>query len=277
MNRRPGAASAQVAVQLVGVGEQRDHDEVVVEEPLLIRLAWPGGSQAVSVTMRTPGADGELALGFLFGEGILPADAVVTGVQVEQQGAQGDSVTVSLAAAPDPALTATERNFYMTSSCGICGKAALEAVRTRSAYSLAADSLTVSAATLQKLPAQLMERQAVFANTGSIHAAALFDADGVRGAVMEDVGRHNALDKLTGLAYAESRLPFSTCGIVVSGRASFELVQKACMAGSPMLAAVGAPSSLAVELAWEAGMTLVGFVRADRFNVYAVPSRVIQD
>ncbi len=277
MNRQPGAASAQVAVRSVGAGNDRDHDEVVVEEPLLIRLAWPGGDQAVSVTMRTPGSDAELALGFLFGEGILPAHTVVTDVQTDSRQAQGDSVTVRLAAEPDPALTAAERNFYMTSSCGICGKAALEAVRTRSAYNVEPDSLAVSAATLQRLPGELIERQAVFADTGSNHAAALFDVNGLRGAAMEDVGRHNALDKLIGRAYVEGRLPLSSFGIVVSGRASFELVQKACMAGSPILAAVGAPSSLAVDLAWEAGMTLVGFIRADRFNVYAAPDRVLQD
>jgi FdhD protein len=275
MNRSPGAGSAQVAVRRVGNAEPREHDHVVVEEPLLIQLAWPGGSQAISVTMRTPGADAELALGFLFGEGIVLADAEIRNVNVDVDGAAGNSVTVELVSAPTQDLSTAERNFYMTSSCGVCGKASLDAVRTRASFDLTEVPFSVSAKVLQHLPTQLMARQALFAGTGSIHAAALFSTDGLDGAVFEDVGRHNALDKLIGNAFTHGDLPLAAKGIVVSGRASFELVQKACMAGSPMLAAVGAPSSLAVELAWESGMTLVGFVKADRFNVYSVPARVV--
>ncbi len=275
MNRQPGAGSAQVAVRRVGNAEPLEHDQVVVEEPLLIRLAWPGGSRAISVTMRTPGKDAELAVGFLFSEGLLPAQTAIRDVRVELEGTAGSRVTVELAAAPVQDLSTAERNFYMTSSCGVCGKASLDAVRTRAEFDLNESAFSVSATVLQELPAQLMARQALFAGTGSIHAAGLFSAAGLRGTVFEDVGRHNALDKLVGNAFYGGKLPLADRGIVVSGRASFELVQKACMAGSPMLAAVGAPSSLAVELAWEAGMTLVGFVKADRFNVYSVPARVV--
>jgi len=275
VNRLPGDGSAQVAVRRVGNAEPLEHDQVVVEEPLLIRLGWPGGARAISVTMRTPGADAELALGFLFGEGLLPAHAQVRDVRVEVDGAAGNSVTVELESPPEQDLATAERNFYMTSSCGVCGKASLDAVRTRADFDLSDTSFAVSAQVLQGLPAQLMARQTLFAGTGSIHAAALFSAKGLSGVVCEDVGRHNALDKLVGDAFNRRALPLAEHGIVVSGRASFELVQKACMAGSPMLAAVGAPSSLAVELAWESGMTLVGFVKADRFNVYSVPARVV--
>ena len=274
MNRSADGGKARVAVRCVGLAEDRDEDEVAVEEPLLIRLAWPGGSQAVSVTMRTPGADAELALGFLFGEGILRPDARITGVDVSSEGRQGACVEISVDENPGELLTDQQRNFFMTSSCGVCGKASLEAVRTRSDYLLTDNAFQVNAKVLQELPAQLMAGQELFAGTGSIHAAALFDAEGLSGQVYEDVGRHNALDKLIGSAFRAGALPLANAGIVVSGRASFELVQKACMAGSPMLAAVGAPSSLAVELAWESGMTLVGFMRDERFNIYASPARV---
>jgi len=273
MNRSPDGGKARVAVRCVGLAEDRDEDEVAVEEPLLIRLAWPGGSQAVSVTMRTPGADAELALGFLFGEGILRPDARITGVDVSSED-QGACIEIGVDEDPGELLTDQQRNFFMTSSCGVCGKASLEAVRTRSDYLLTDNAFQVNAKVLQELPAQLMAGQELFAGTGSIHAAALFDADGLSGQVYEDVGRHNALDKLIGSAFRTGALPLANAGIVVSGRASFELVQKACMAGSPMLAAVGAPSSLAVELAWESGMTLVGFMRDERFNIYSSPARV---
>ncbi len=274
MNRSPNAGKARVAVRCVGLAEGREQDEVVVEEPLLIRLAWPGGSQAVSVTMRTPGADAELALGFLFGEGILRPDTKISGVDISSEAQQGACVEIRIDKDPGELLTDQQRNFFMTSSCGVCGKASLDAVRTRSDYLLAGNAFQVSPGVLQELPTQLMSGQELFAGTGSIHAAALFNTKGLFGQVYEDVGRHNALDKLVGAAFHEAALPFANAGIVVSGRASFELVQKACMAGSPMLAAVGAPSSLAVELAWESGMTLVGFMRDERFNVYSSPARV---
>jgi FdhD protein len=260
----------------VGYEEERDHDEVVVEEPLLIRIAWPGGSQAISVTMRTPGADAELALGFLFGEGIVRPDTKVDRVDVSSGEPQGALVEVHVDQNPGELLTDQQRNFFMTSSCGVCGKASLEAVRTRSEYEIGSADFRVTPQLLQKLPEQLMSGQTLFAGTGSIHAAALFDMNGLSGQVFEDVGRHNALDKLVGNAFYAGALPFVGHGIAVSGRASFELVQKACMAGSPMLAAVGAPSSLAVELAWESNVTLVGFMRDERFNVYSYPDRINQ-
>lgn len=273
MNRTPHAGSARVAVRRHGAAGD-DSDEVVVEEPLLISLQWPGGSKAISVTMRTPGHDAELACGFLFGEGLLATHADITSVHVAEDTSEGSSVTVSLARQPDPELLRQERNFYMTSSCGVCGKAALDAVRTRSEYDIAATEWQVSASLIRSLPARLLEDQALFAGTGSIHAAGFFAADGQFLSVYEDVGRHNAVDKLVGAALTAGGIPAADRGMLVSGRASFELVQKACRAGCPMLVAVGAPSSLAVELAWEAGMTLAGFVREDRFNVYSAPARI---
>ncbi len=273
MNRNPGEGSVRVAVRRSDAPGREDTDAVVVEEPVLIELAWPDGSHPVSVTMRTPGDDAALALGFLHGEGILARDAEVTAMECNSD-AQGDVVRVHLAQRPADGVLDRERNFFMTSSCGICGKAALDAIKIRS-HGISADpGFMVPAATLRALPATMAEQQRLFAGTGSIHAAALFDAAGLCGPVAEDIGRHNALDKLIGNALRSGALPLSGRGILLSGRAGFELVQKAAMAGCPLLAAVGAPSSLAVELAWETGMTLVGFLRDGRFNVYAVPGRI---
>lgn len=272
MNRSAAAGSARVAVRRYGRAED-DTDEVAVEEPLLISLQWPGGAKAISVTMRTPGADAELACGFLFGEGLLTgADSVAVHSMLD--GVDGAAVTVEIGAQPDPKRLQQERNFYMTSSCGVCGKAALEAVRTGSEFDIVQNDWELPAAAIQGLPKRLLEAQALFAGTGSIHAAGFFTARGELVSVYEDVGRHNAVDKLVGATLLAGNLPAADRGILVSGRASFELVQKAAMAGCPLLVAVGAPSSLAVDLAWEAGMTLVGFVREDRFNVYSVPARI---
>lgn len=272
VNRKPGDGTTSVPVRRYGGGD--DTDTVAVEEPLLIRLRWPEGVHDLAVTMRTPGADAELALGFLVGEGLLTDGNTVTAVDATEDAAEGAVVTVNLNAAPAPDLLGRERNFYMTSSCGVCGKAALEAVRIRAGYDTADVPLSVSADVIRALPERLLNQQPLFAGTGSLHAAAFFAADGSFSGLFEDVGRHNAVDKLVGAAYREGRLPAADCGIVVSGRASFELVQKARLARCALLVAVGAPSSLAVELAWEAGMTLVGFARADRFNVYTSPSRI---
>jgi len=273
MNRKPGDGSATVPVRRFGGGDETD--TVAVEEPLLIALRWPGGSRDLAVTMRTPGADAELAVGFLVGEGLLTGGDTVAGVEVTTDATEEGAVaTVSLAAAPATELLERERNFYMTSSCGICGKAALEAVRLRAGYNTADVALSVTAGTIRALPRQLLRAQPLFAGTGSLHAAAFFMADGSFTGLFEDVGRHNAVDKLVGAAHQDGSLPAADRGMVVSGRASFELVQKARLAGCGMLVAVGAPSSLAVELAWEAGMTLVGFVRDDRFNVYTGPARI---
>jgi FdhD protein len=248
-----------------------DYDALAAEEPLEIRV----GGTPVSVTMRTPGNDFELAAGFLLTEGLIArADAIKHMRYCLGDPQQYNVLDIELAAGVDPVDPAAARNFYTTSSCGLCGKASIEAVRTRSPYTIADDPLRVSPATLAALPARMRAAQRVFEATGGLHAAGLFDAGGRMTCLREDVGRHNAFDKVVGWAALEHRLPLRSHVVVASGRASFELVQKALMAGIPMLAAVSAPSSLAVELADEAGMTLIGFLRGDVMNVYAGDARV---
>ncbi len=262
-------------------------DNVAVEEPLEISLAWLADGHEdqaaemqhrnVAVTMRTPGDDAQLALGFLFTEGIIRSpDQVVT---VSLSGAASDidtsnRITVMLQDVPESELSKLDRNFYVTSSCGVCGKASIEAIHTQAQFPIQAEEWQVEAHMLTALPDQLAAQQRVFAGTGSIHAAAVFGPDGVTGHVYEDVGRHNAVDKLLGAGFAARELPLRNKGILVSGRASFELVQKARMAGCAILAAVGAPSSLAIDLAWDSDMTLVGFLRDGRFNIYTGPARI---
>lgn len=249
-------------------------ETLVVEEPLEIRV----NGAAVTVTMRTPGADFELAQGFLLTEGIIAGrDDVLTirycGGAVE--GANTYNVLdVTLAAGVAvPALDVT-RNFYTTSSCGVCGKASLDAVRLIGRFSPGADPATVAAAALKAMPNQLRSAQKVFDSTGGLHAAALFGVDGTMLAVREDVGRHNAVDKVIGWALEHRRVPLAGSVLLVSGRASFELTQKAVLAGIPVLAAVSAPSSLAVSLAEESGITLVAFLREDSMNVYTRADRI---
>lgn len=249
-------------------------ETLVVEEPLEIRV----NGAAVTVTMRTPGADFELAQGFLLTEGIITGrDDVLTirycGGAVE--GANTYNVLdVTLAAGVTvPALDVT-RNFYTTSSCGVCGKASLDAVRLIGRFAPGADPATVTAAALEAMPAQLRSAQKVFDSTGGLHAAALFAADGTMLAVREDVGRHNAVDKVIGWALEQRRVPLVGSVLLVSGRASFELTQKAVLAGIPVLAAVSAPSSLAVSLAEESGITLVAFLREDSMNIYTRADRI---
>ena len=253
----------------------RRPDTLAVEEPMELRV----GGRALAVTMRTPGHDVELAHGFLLTEGVITAaDDVVTARwcdSVDETGANTYNVLdVALApgvAPPDPGV---ERNFYTTSSCGVCGKASLDAVRLRSRFSPADDPVRLTDTTLYGLPDTLREAQRVFDSTGGLHAAGLFTADSVPLVVREDVGRHNAVDKVLGWALLNGRVPAAGGVLMVSGRASFELVQKAVMAGVPVLAAVSAPSSLAVSLAVEAGMTLVGFLRGQTMNVYAGAERI---
>ena len=241
-------------------------DRVVVEEPLEIRL----GEKTISITMRTPGDDRELAAGFLFSEGIVRS--VDELLRVERGG--DNVIRVELATAPDPAtLARLERHFATTSSCGACGKTSLDALRPTRARP-EPDFTRLDAATLQALPEKLREAQSAFADTGGMHAAALFDAAGRLELLREDVGRHNAVDKLVGAELLARRIPLSGRVLLLSGRAGFELVQKAAMAHVPIVAAIGAPSSLAVELAREAGMLLAGFVRDGRFNVYAGRERL---
>jgi FdhD protein len=250
-------------------------DVLTVEEPLEIRLGYEVGGRRVhvplSITMRTPGHDDELALGFLFTEDILAAREQVASVH----GCRASNVVrVDLRPGVDVDLTRLERHFYTTSSCGVCGKASLEAIRVRARHRLLAGYPAVEAGVIHRLPETLREAQTVFARTGGLHAAALVDAQGRLLDLREDVGRHNALDKLIGSQLLAGRTPLLQDVLLVSGRASFELVQKAAVAGIPILAAVGAPSSLAVSLAQEHGLTILGFVRQDRFNIYSGAERI---
>jgi FdhD protein len=237
-------------------------DTLAVEEPLEIRV----GGAAVSVTMRTPGHDLDLALGFLVTEGVIREPAQIASAT----NCADNVVDVTL---HDDA-TITPRSFYTSSSCGLCGKDSIAAVRTTSSYDVAGDGVVVAMQTLTSLPERLRAAQRVFDRTGGLHAAGLFDGDGNLRCLREDVGRHNAVDKVIGWAVQNADLPLRGSVLQVSGRASFELVQKAVMAGVPVLAAVSAPSSLAVQLADEAGLTLVGFLRGNSFNIYANPQRI---
>ncbi len=251
-------------------------DDVSTEEPLEIRV----GDVSLSVTMRTPGDDFDLAAGFLITEGIVRGAGEIATMRMcpDASAANGEFniVEVGLSAAA-ASRDLTPRAFYMTSSCGVCGKASIEAVRTTSAYDVAEDPLRVSPELLLGLPALQRSAQRQFARTGGLHAAALFDPDGTLLCLREDVGRHNAFDKVIGWAATQGLLPLRSHMILASGRASFELTQKALMAGIPLLAAVSAPSSLAVELAADSGMTLIGFLRGERMNVYAGHERIIRE
>ncbi len=273
------AGAVEVPVERVtDAGRTAARDLLAVEEPLEIRIHAEVDGQKVrrpvSVTMRTPGDDRELAVGFLFTEGIVRDPADVEEYRRCAHDPSGNTVRVSLRAGTPVELARLERNFYTTSSCGVCGKASIDAIHATARWALPAGTPVVDAALLRALPARLRDAQPVFERTGGLHASALFDVDGTLLAVREDVGRHNALDKVIGAELLAGRLPAHDRILVVSGRASFELVQKALMAGIPIIAAVGAPSSLAVALAASAGMTLVGFVRDDRLNVYAGGERV---
>ncbi|MFE4618121.1 formate dehydrogenase accessory sulfurtransferase FdhD [Streptomyces sp. NPDC056747] len=251
-------------------------DTLVAEEPLEIRL----NGQPIAITMRTPGDDFALAAGFLVSEGVLAAASDVRNI-VYCAGATDDGRNtynvVDVQLAPDvvvPDIT-LERNVYTTSSCGLCGKASLDAVRTTARFPIAdTPPVRIAPALLSVLPERLRAAQRVFDSTGGLHAAALFTEDGELLDVREDVGRHNAVDKLVGRALREGLLPLERAVLLVSGRASFELAQKAVMAGIPVLAAVSAPSSLAVDLAAETGLTLVGFLRGANMNVYAGEHRI---
>jgi FdhD protein len=263
--------------RILGADRVEDTDLLAAESPLEIRLGYstPLGREqrSLSVTMRTPGHDVELAVGFLYTEGLLGAPAQVRyaapyGPPVAESGVR-NIVQVELEPGVNIDLARVQRNFYTTSSCGVCGKASLDALKLQTRFPIRADTLSITRETLFALPDSLRARQRVFGATGGLHAAALFDASGAIVDVREDVGRHNALDKLIGARFLADALPLDGLGILVSGRASFELMQKAVMAGAPMLAAVGAPSSLAVEIALELGVTLVGFLRDGRCNVYA--------
>lgn len=262
-------------------GTSTQADAVAVEEPLEIQLCQASADNAaarsISVTMRTPGHDDELALGFLLSEGLIAsADDVLSVAHVGPVDAESgtqNTIRVELAASVNVDLDRLTRHFYTTSSCGVCGKASLDALRAVLPPA-PDDSLRIDRSTLVSLPGRLAAEQQVFASTGGLHAAAAFDPSGRLVVVREDVGRHNAVDKVVGALLANDSIPASGLGLLVSGRASFELTQKAAMAGIPLLAAVSAPSSLAVRLARELGMTLVGFLRGERYNIYSGPERL---
>jgi FdhD protein len=253
-------------------------DMLATEEPMEIRLLAGQTTQTVAVTMRTPGADFELAAGFLYGEGIVdsPDDVqkisycVDSDLDTEQR---YNIVNVELRGGHEFDLRPLERHFYTTSACGVCGKASLEQLELRGCPVMTAGP-EVSAEVINTLPEKLREAQGLFDATGGLHAAALFDEEGELIALREDVGRHNATDKLVGWALLEGRLPLTDHIVMVSGRSSFEILQKSLAAGAPVVCAISAPSSLAVDVAKQFGMTLVGFLRGGRFNVYAGSERI---
>src|SRR5215210_7691282 len=283
LEKSPGKArrgsKTKTRVRVVEDGRVRVRpDALATEEPMEIRLLAGDTRQTVAVTMRTPGADFELAAGFLYGEGIVdsPEDilkisyCVDSDLDAEQR---YNIVNVELRGGREFDLRPLERHFYTTSACGVCGKASLEQLELRGCPVMPAGP-EVSAETINTLPEKLREAQGLFDATGGLHAAALFDEMGELLALREDVGRHNATDKLVGWALLEGRLPLSEHVVLVSGRSSFEILQKCLMAGVPIVCAVSAPSSLAVDVARKFGMTLVGFLREGRFNVYAGYERI---
>lgn len=263
---RPGSTVRATIREVEGARVRTRQDLLVAEEPMAIRI----GQRDVAVTMRTPGHDFELATGFLYTEGIIGLGDLA-GVRYCVEGEQQFNV-VTVDVRPGLQVEAPTRNFYAASSCGVCGKASLEAVRVRGVEPPGA--CRVSGEVLTRLPDELRRAQKLFDRTGGLHAAALFTESGDLVAVREDVGRHNAVDKLVGWALMAGRLPLARHLLLVSGRAGFEIVQKAAVAGIPVVASVSAPSSLAVDLAKEFGMTLIGFLRGARYNVYAGPDRM---
>ena len=252
-------------------------DQLVVEEPLEIQLQYGIAEnriqKSISVTMRTPGHDIELAAGFLFTEGIIKKAADI--LFVEQERPDNNKLLFALQDNVVPGIQKGERNFYTTSSCGVCGKSSIDAIKTVSFYKNEKQYCRLKAEMFYELQDNLKSRQPVFETTGGIHASALFDLEGNFIAAREDVGRHNALDKLIGASLLNDELPLTDTVLLLSGRASFELIQKASMAGIKVVAAVGAPSSLAVELAKESNITLLGFLRNERFNVYSCEERIM--
>jgi FdhD protein len=256
-----------VPIQKVNQGTvTAEQDLLAVEEPLEIRL----GDRNVAITMRTPGNDEELAAGFLFTEGILRDRDAVSEIAIGER----NRVTVTLKDESGIDFERLERNFYVSSSCGVCGKASIQAVEAIGCPILRRDMPRIVEAVIHSLPEKLRSSQMVFDRTGGLHAAGLFDVAGNLLNAREDVGRHNAMDKLIGAAFLKGAMPLDEHVLMLSGRASFELVQKAVMAGIAVMAAVGSPSSLAVELALRYGMTLIGFVRDHRFNIYSGSGRV---
>ena len=271
-------ATVTTHIHKVAHGEALQVDDVLaIEEPLEISLSYHGDEgtviRTISITMRTPGNDEELAAGFLFTEGIIQSNAQID--KVAHVAFDPNRIQLTLTAGVSPKLHQAERNFYTTSSCGVCGKTSIDAIKTVSAFATAKDQLAIPDKVFYRLPQALRAQQDVFNSTGGLHASALFDPEGNFQLLREDVGRHNALDKLIGAALMNSQLPLTSHILLLSGRASFELIQKAAMAGIKMVVAVGAPSSLAVQLATDCGITLAGFLRDNRFNIYTHPQRII--
>ncbi|MEV6275040.1 formate dehydrogenase accessory sulfurtransferase FdhD [Nocardia sp. NPDC051832] len=258
-------------LRVTATGQITRPDTLAVEEPLEIRL----GGASLTVTMRTPGSDIDLVHGFLLSENIIAtAEDIVSARYCSGTDENGQNTYNVLDVQLRAPTTIQPRAFLTTSACGLCGKTALDDVRARTRYPIPADGLTVGAGTLAAMPGTLRARQAVFDATGGLHAAGLFDAGGALLAIREDIGRHNAVDKVLGWALRENRIPAHDLILIVSGRASFELVQKAVQAGIPMLGAVSAPSSLAVDLAAESGLTLAGFLRGETMNIYTGAHRL---
>lgn len=283
IDSRPGSKTG-INIVRVRDGQIETHprrDDVATEEPLEIRLVTPDQTRKLAVTMRTPGADFELATGFLFGEGIIHDKSEIQTISYcvdrelsEEQ--RYNVVNVRLRREPERDLAVLERHFVVNSACGVCGKASLDALETDGAEPIT-DGVRVTPEHILALPEKLREAQKLFDSTGGLHAAALFDSRGTLVAVREDVGRHNAMDKLVGWAVLQGKVPLERHTVLVSGRASFELLQKALMARLPLFCAISAPSSLAVATARRFGITLVGFLREDRFNIYTGAERVISD
>ncbi|MEO6488293.1 MAG: formate dehydrogenase accessory sulfurtransferase FdhD [Ferruginibacter sp.] len=250
-------------------------DQVAIEEPLEIRLRYSSATgeiqKNISVTMRTPGNDDELAAGFIFTEGIIKNHEAIREIK---SSSDQNSILVVLKQDVYPELKNIGRNFYSTSSCGICGKASIDSIRISSPFYGNTDNLVINATVFNSLQSNLENQQIIFKNTGGIHACILFDQNGNLLLLREDVGRHNALDKIIGASLINGEIPLDNCILFLSGRSSFELIQKAVMAGIKIIASVGAPSSLAIELAKEAGITLIGFLRSDRFNIYSGNHRI---
>ncbi len=271
--------------RVVGSAQSEERDYLAIEEPLEVRLRWKNDGSwqetTIAITMRTPGDDRDLAVGFLIGEGIIRSAAdIYADQQQSQTGAEAiengsNRVTLTLANELKPDIGRLQRHFYTTSSCGICGKTSLNALAIAGAQNLESVVMQVSSETIYQLPVRLKQHQIIFESTGGLHAAAYYQPSNDEFVVREDVGRHNAVDKLVGWRAQSVGGLDQPCALVLSGRASFELVQKAIMARMPIVAAVGAPSSLAVKLAIGYGVTLLGFVRGERFNIYSHPKRIV--
>lgn len=250
--------------------EKSTEDQLAVEEPLEIRI----NNQQVSVTMRTPGHDEELVAGFLFSEGIIGSKKAITRIDFHPRNQYGNVVNVLLTEDQSVNWDRLKRSFTATSSCGLCGRESIDAVQKKIPAIRSTVRFTIK--TIESLPAKLLNAQSAFSATGGLHAAALFDSRGRIVVAREDIGRHNAVDKVIGWGLLNGKLPFDRRVLLVSGRASFEIVQKALMARLPVLCAISAPSSLAVELSESCGQTLVGFLRETQMNVYSEPRRIVK-